>query len=312
MPEALMAYEALDKVNYTAPTVAKSAGEVVQLADGRAGVITMDIAAAGVGSAYVAGIFTVAKTTSMVVLEGQRLYWDSANSKVKYTGDFLVGVAAADATAAATTVDVHLNVDITPLISLTKGVWTKTETLGTGVTLYPPQEYRLQMDAVAEASTQALYAVDTVACALGPIMEAWIAVYDIGDDAALDICIGLANGTHATDFDAVTEYVIAHLDGTDLSVLVESEDGTTTVAPTDSTVDLVDDTKAFLQIDTRNLADIKIYLNGVDLGALAAVTLNLAAATGPVLPIFHVEKTNNDTVADVRVYDAHVRTATTV
>ena len=81
MPEALMAYEALDKVNFPAPSVAKSAGEVVQLADGRAGVIAMDIAIGGLGAVYVAGIFTVAKTTSVVIVQGQRLYWDSTNSK---------------------------------------------------------------------------------------------------------------------------------------------------------------------------------------------------------------------------------------
>ena len=129
MPEAEVRFEALDKVPFPAPTAAKVSGEVVQLADGRAGVIVADLAAAQAGAAYVRGIFSVAKTTSMVVIEGQRLYWDKTNSKCKYTGDFFLGVATEDAAAAATTVKVDLNQDVVAKLDADLG---EQPTLGQG------------------------------------------------------------------------------------------------------------------------------------------------------------------------------------
>ena len=80
------------------------------------------------------------------------------------------------------------------------------------------------------------------------------------------------------------------------------------MAPVDSTLNPVDDTRLFLQIDCRDLSDVQIYVNGVD-AVPAGTTLVLSAATGPLKPIAHIEKTANDTLADVRVHMLGVRTA---
>lgn len=286
-----------------------SAGQVVQLPDGRAGVIAglKGFVSGDEAAAYVEGVFTLAKTTSMIVLAGQPLYWDATNNKAKYTGDYYLGVALEDATAAATTCVVDLNVKPEATIDLAKGQWTHGATNGLGVTRLSADEHKLAFDAVDEGAMAALYSAKTIAVARGFIFDAWVAIYDIGDHAALDINFGLANGTHATDADSITESCFFHLDGSALSINCESDDGTTEVAATDSTVDAVDDTYAYFQIDARTLTDIQMYINGVNV--LPDSVFKLDAATGPLLAIVHLEKdsgTTNDTTADVRVKEMRV------
>ena len=133
-----------------------------------------------------------------------------------------------------------------------------------------------------------------------------VAVYDKGDDAALDINWGLANETHATDFDSVGEFVGFHVDGNATTLSAESDDGTTEVAATDTTLEAADDTFNEYWIDARNPADVKLYVDGVRV--LSDSTFVLTDATGPVFPIVHLEKTSNDTPADVRVKSIRLRT----
>ena len=297
---------------------AGAAGQVLQLADGKAGVVvgadaSSDAYASGDPvTVQTAGVFSFLKTASICMLKGGKAYWDRSANRGHFraqSGDFFLGTVAKDAAAGDTTVEVDLNVEPQYAIELGKGQWTNGATNGLGVTLLAEggSALKLAFDAVAEAAMAALYSVDTVPCADGPIFEAKLAIYDIGDNAALDINAGLANGTHATDFDAVTEAALIHLDGTALSICVESDDGTTEVEATDSTIDAVDDTYFELWVDARDLAGVKIYIDGVDAGALASKTLVLSAATGPVFPIVHLEKTSDDTTADVRVEFMRVR-----
>ena len=296
-------------VKVTAPAAGAS-GQVIQLADGRAGVV---VGANSASDAYasgdqitvaVAGQYTVTKTSSVVLLDGGRAYWDRSANSATFTqasGDFYLGCVVGDAAAADTTVVVDLNRKPEYRIELGKGQWANDATNGLGVTATAlgGTGVTLSFDAVAEAAMAAVYSVDTVPVADGPIFEGRVAVYDIGDDAALDISIGLANGTHATDFDSVTESVLFHLDGNSLTINAESDDGTTERAATDTTKSAVDDTFVELWIDCRNPADIQMYVDAVNV--LPATVFQLDAATGPLLPIVHIEKTSNDTTADVRV-----------
>jgi predicted RecA/RadA family phage recombinase len=294
----------------TAPEAVTSC-EIFQLGSGKAGVAgRLRTADSGdLINCEVAGQFTVTKIATAAVLEGGRLWWDRSSSHatpIKTADSFFLGTAVKDAATTATTCVVDLNAHPEYAIELGKGQWTEASTNGLGaVTMTGGTEIKLAFDAVAEAAMAALYSVDTVPCADGPIFEAQVAIYDIGDDAALDITIGLANGTHATDFDSVTEAVVLHLDGSALSILAESDDGTTEVAATDTTVDAVDDTYFEVWIDCRDLTDIQVYIDGALV--LGATTFKLDAATGPLLAIAHIEKTNNDTPADVRVKHMTVR-----
>ena len=72
-----------ESVDWTADA-AYSAGDVIQLRDGRAGVVSNDVASGGVVGVWVSGIFKFLKTTSMVLLNGGRAYWDHSANKVHF------------------------------------------------------------------------------------------------------------------------------------------------------------------------------------------------------------------------------------
>ena len=120
-----------------------------------------------------------------------------------------------------------------------------------------------------------------------------------GSTSDVDINIGVANATHATDADSITESVFFHIDGGSLNILAESDDGTTEVAATDTTVDITAGSavanRVEFWIDMRNPADIQLYVDGVNV--LPSSVFTLAAATGPVGLLAHVEKTSGTATA---------------
>lgn len=186
--------------------------------------------------------------------------------------------------------------------------WTKTETNALGVISsdQPNGVLKFSADAVAEAATCALYMANSpVDIDKQPIFEAIVAVYDIGDDAAVDIDFGLASDTHATDFEAIAAFAAFHLDGNDLSLKCHSDDNVVDTAAVDTTVDLVDDTFYAFKIDCTDKSDVKFYyrpLTSSDwIRVASATTFDISNYTGALTPIVMVEKTNNDSTFDVRV-----------
>lgn len=307
--------KAPDVVNFIAPANLVS-GQVLQLPDGRGGVVTgsgAGFSSGDVAAALVQGIIRFAKTASIVILAGQEVWWDISENKAIHSsvgGDFPIGVAVTAATAAATTVDVSLNTKPDVAIALYRGGWDIGQTLGgfdegLGVT-EEASTIKVAFDAVAEAALGAVLSEHSVTLANNPIFEAVVNIVGNGDDAALDINIGLANASHATDGDSITESVFFHVDGNVLNILAESDDGTTEVAATDTLVDYVEGTPFFVQIDASNLADIQLYINGVNV--LPATVFRLDNGTGPIKALLHVEKSSNDTICDVRVESMHLRT----
>lgn len=304
------------QVKQLSADAALASGELIQLPDGRAAYVAgLNARAAGDAVQFITeNIVELPKTAAVAVLAGGDVYWVRSTSKahpLRTSGDFYAGVCVKDAAAADTTVLVDLNKRAVYHIDLfgndSGGQWTTAATNGLGVAEDAGERaITLAFDAVAEAAMAAIYSDDTVACADGPICELRLAIYDIGDDAALDISAGLANGTHATDFDSVTEAFIIHLDGSALSINAESDDGTTEVAAVDTTVDAVDDTYFECWFDCRDIDDCQLYIDGVNV--LASTAFKLDAATGPLKAIVHIEKTNNDTTAEVRVTKLRVRT----
>jgi len=294
---------------------AMDAGQVIQLADGRAGYVAGLKNASANDSVAVEceGIVTLPKTASIVLLDGGKAYWDHSANKVHFKPvndkDFFIGTVVGDASSAATTCRVRLNVRPSYVIDLRgpEGYWTSEATLGLGTTVLPGGVLQLAFDAVAEAAQAAVYSERTVPISSNPILEARVACFDKGDNSALDFDIGLANGSHATDFEAVTEFVTVHMDGNSLNINAQSDDGTTDVAVADTTVDAVDDTFFEIWIDVRDPSDVQIYIDGVLV--LGATVFTLAAATGPLKPIIHMEKTSDDTVADFRLDFMRVRIA---
>jgi len=291
---------------------ARAGGELIQLPDGRAGFVNC-LNARAIGDNVPikdSGVVEVTKTADICFLDGGKVYWDRSANAAHFrpqSGDFYIGTAYGDAAAADATMKVNLNAKQANLIELdrkhTNTLWTHAVTNGLGVTEATGiSDLILAFDAVAEIGKAEMYVAEAekkIPVADGPICEMKVAIYDIGDNAALDINFGLANGPGGADFDAVTEQVTFHLDGSALSILAESDDGTTEVNATDTTVDAVDDTFFEVWIDCRDLADIQLYIDGVNV--LPDSTFKLDAATGPIFPIVHMEKTSDDTTADLRV-----------
>lgn len=317
--EAVLSKDA-DTIDVTTPSAGYAAGEVIQLPDGRAGVVC------GL-TAKVSGDAAALKTTgqhtlqknSLVCLKGAKAYWDRSAGVVSpikdlATGDFYVGVFLEDAGTSATDVDVDLNVLPNYLIDIHRDAFehllVKT-VVGSTTVLMPILEnyggaYRMAFGLTAEAQKLDLLSKNSCPKTIPFIVEGRCAIYDIGDAAAVDINIGIANETHASNADTITESVFLHLDGTALDILAESDDGTTEVAATDTTVNAVDDTYFDFAMDCRDLSDIQIYINGVNV--LPSTVFKLNAATGPFKLLAHMEKSADDTPGDFRVSEFTLRT----
>ncbi len=294
-------------------------GELHQLADGRAA-IYLGISAAASGERtkwQTDGQWTITKTVGIVLLDGCRAYWDHSANAITFRKandrDYFVGTIVGDAASVDASCTVNLNVRPVYEVSLrgddcaSQNVWATEATDGLGVALLPGGGVKLAFDAVAEVAQAAIYSTRTFPIASNPILEFRCAVFDKGDDAALDVDIGMASASHATDFEAIAEFVSLHFDGNALDIKAQSDDGTTDVTIVDTTIDAVDDTYFECWMDFRTPGDVQVYINAVLV--LSATVFTLGNATGPIFPIVLMEKTSNDTTADFRVSDMMVRTA---
>ena len=316
MAEATLTKDAAaNAVDITAPA-ALSAGQVLQLADGRAAFVAgLTGAASGDRAALItAGKVTIAKTASIVILDGGEVMWDhSANSATipVYTTDkdFYVGRAIGDAASAATTMLVELNAPRdSAYITLQKSAFANARVYTAGFPRGGMQGggYYAGFSATAEAQKEDLLSIQSFAIASNWILEAVVNVLTAADADVVDVNVGVANATHASDADAITESVFVHLDSNgSTNILAESDDGTTEVNATDTTADWAAGTPFHIQIDGRTPADIQVYINGVNV--LPATVFTLGAGTGPLKALFHVEKSANDSLFDVLLQKLEVR-----
>lgn len=293
-----------DVLAVSTPAAGYASGEVIQLTDGRAAVVAGLVARVSGDPAALKtkGQFTLAKTASIVILEGAPLYWDrSAGTvtplKALAGADFFCGVAVADAASAATTVVVDLNVQPQYLLDLMRHA-SDTVLVGSAVLTQFPGYAKFVIDATNEAQKVDAMSLHSIPVTIPFIVEGRMAAYVIGSDNTVDMNVGIANGTHATSADTIAESAFIHLDET-LDINAESDDGTTEVSAQDSLVDCVDDVYFDFAIDARDLTDIKFYINGVRV--LSGSTFKLNAATGPLMLLVHVEKTTGTATGELRV-----------
>ena len=286
-------------LDYTADA-AISGGEVLQLRDGRAGVIPYDVANGEKGGAQTEGIYRVTKTAGVVILDGGRVYWDhSANAATYKTAndrDFYLGTAVGDAASADTEMLVNLNVKPVYLLdALTSPATTATSGTAAAEGFGRPKRVggslKFLLTSTNEAQKVDLLSNHGFAVGANAICEAIINVVSDGSGSAVDASIGLANGTHASDADSITESLFVHLDANNANINLESDDGTTEVAATDTTVDYTEGTPFEVWFDLRNPADIQVYINGANV--LPSSVFKLDAATGPLKQLVHVEKTSS-------------------
>jgi predicted RecA/RadA family phage recombinase len=314
-------YNDSDVVDVTTPAAGYASGEVIQLADGRAAYVGgLQAKTSGeAAGAKTSGQVTVTKTSGVVVLKGAPLYWDrSANTatplKALAGGDFFLGVSLEDAASTATTVVVDLNVQPVYTIDALRdaSATALVLTAGTPSLTMGPGYAKMAFSTTAEAQKVDILSAASVPVTVPFIVEGRINIVDSGDAAAaaVDINVGLANATHASDADSITESLFLHVDGADtngaVNINAESDDGTTEVAATDTTVDFTAGTAFDFAFDCRDLTACKLYVNGVRV--LSATAFKLDAATGPLKLLAHMEKGANDTAADVRIEKLAIRT----
>lgn len=300
--------------NYMTAAAAVAAGECWQLKDGRAAVKTgLNAAASGDRVNFTTtGKFVMTKATGWVGLPGNRAYWDHSANNVTYKKvndrDFYLGRIVDDAASADTEITVDINVDPPydldvardPCLSVAVG------TAAAGGFGYPVRRggcFVLELTATNEAQKIDLMSRDGFSVDANAIVEAAFLIESDGSNATQDFTIGAASGTHATDFQSVAEFVAVSTVGNSTNLNVQSDDGTTDVAPTDSTADYTEGTavaqRVEVWIDMRDKSDVHVYINGSRV--LAATTFTLAAATGPLFLVAHLEKTSSTDVYKVAV-----------
>lgn len=294
-------------VDYT-PAADVSAGQVIQLPDGRAADCPNAIASGVLGAARVSGIVTLTKTSSIAILAGGRVYWDhSANAahfKKVNDRDFYVGRAVEDSSASATTVKVALNVDPKPDVNALRdgalSVATGTAAAGGfGLPAVYGGVLGLSLTATNEAQCVDILSVDRFAISSNAIVEAVVRIGANGSTSAVDFNVGVANGTSTTDADAITESVFIHVDGGSTALNAESDDGTTEVNATDTTKTFTAGSAVANRVevwfDLRDPTDIQIYIDGVNV--LPSTVFTLGAGTGPLGLLAHLEKTSGTATA---------------
>jgi predicted RecA/RadA family phage recombinase len=304
-----------EAVNWTADgTYTK--GDVIQLPDGRAGVVLADVTSGNLTSVDVSGIFEVPKTTSMVLLKGGRTYWDHSANKAYFRAindrDFYLGSVYAAAASAATTVQVRLNgrveyaVDAVRSPGLSVPVGTAAAgAFGRGVG-WKGAGLNLLLTATSEAQKVDWLSKDGFAVGAKAVVEFAFSV-PTGSAAggAQDLSIGVADGTHATDADSVANHVFMHFDGNAVKLNFQSKStGKVTVTAQDSLTTLTaGQTNAAgvrkeVWMDFSDPTDVQCYVDGVLV--LAASLFDVSGATTLQL-LAHLEKTTGTETAEVDV-----------
>lgn len=320
MSEAIKYQDEDDTYDYT-PTAAVTGGEVVQLANGRAAVLPVDLASGAKGEAEDEGIWTVPKTTSEVWLQGGPIWWDHSANKatcIPRLGagdrDFFLGCAYDDELAATTAAKVVFNVQPVYIIDLARDpfatIVVKT-VVGSTTVEVPHVEPRgggtaMILGTTAEAQKLDLLSERSFAPGSNWIVEGEVNIVTNSDNAAGDFNIGVASATHATDADAIAESAFIHTNGNDINIYAECDDGTNETAATDTTVDFVAGTPFSFAIDGRDLTDLHFYIDGVEV--LASTTFAVTAAAGPLKLLAHLEKTSDDSPGTYVINRLRVRT----
>lgn len=295
-----------------------SVGEVRQIGDGRCAVFVTKVGAtnaAGSSGDYgdwrTSGEYDFPLASSVVLLDGARAWWDHSANVVTYRKnndrDFYMGRVRGDSTG--NVVRVKLNVD--PRYDWELGrdphdtVIVGTQGLNTMGVFQRGGAYKFLVSATNEAQKMDILGKDGFALGANAIIEFEIEVVDDGAGTVVDVSVGVANATHATDADSITDAVFMHLNANDVNIYFESDDGSTEVAATDSTIDYTAGTRFYVVMDMRNPADVQIYVNGANV--LPATVFNVNASVATWLPLIHVEKSSSTDAYEFDVDGFRVR-----
>lgn len=289
------------------------AGQLIQAPSGEAAFLdagTPVSSGAYTDSLRTRGKATVEATGDWQGVAGQEVYWDHSANKLSYRKnndrDFCAGTLVADKAYTSITAEVDLNkrqrFDIDLLRDFALSAITGTQALNVMGLFQRGGGQKYILSSTNEAQKVDQLSRDRFAVNANWCAEFVFCVVNDGAGGAPDVNVCVANGTHATDADSITELVGVHLDGNSVNINALSRDGTTTVASTDTTVDYSEGSavanRVHVLLDGRDPADVQIIVNGVPV--LTSTAFDISAATGPLGLLCHVEKT---AAADVYEFD---------
>jgi len=176
--------------------------------------------------------------------------------------------------------------------------------LGLGSTIDQAGAIQLAFDGVAEIAQASIETPVALSITKGITLQARLHMTDSGDNAALDVDWGIANvldGTTRADMDdaSLTRHARFHMNGNSDNILAESDDNTSDVTATDTTID--NDTtagavKEFVLI-ARPDGSVEFWIDGSQV--LSSTTFGVGSAAGLFAAFINLEKTNNDTTAEL-------------
>ncbi len=287
-------------------------GELIQLPDGSAGYFQ--------GASYSSGdrptldtsdVVSLPKTNGIVLLDGGPAYWDHSANAVHYKAvsdrDFFIGSIVDDVGSGDTKCYVKLNSRPRYLVDFGRG-WAEDSFISaltgtvaaTGCNIFRRGGgHTLVLNATSEAQKLDMLAVNGFAPGAQWVVEGAFRVISDGSGTVVDVNLGIASATHATDADSIAEHLFLHLDANNTNINLQSKDGTTTVASTDTTLDYTESSVLANRVEfwmdgrtkSGGTADIQCYVNGAL--ALGSSTFRLDNAVGPLFLLAHIEKTSS-------------------
>jgi hypothetical protein len=159
------------------------------------------------------------------------------------------------------------------------------------VTDTPNGVYRIATDSTSEGQASRLSFGENLQINLSqkPLVEFRVAVTGSGTNAlgsadqrlAVGVCSGLTNGEDTLD--STTTNAWFRIEGANGSWLIESDDGTTDDDDNDTNLDITDGEWTRLAIDFQDLAKVRFYIGGVEVGDLDMSALSANTEVEPVI-----------------------------
>jgi hypothetical protein len=297
-------------IEYLQAESSVAAYEVVQLPTGNAGVrdSSLALASSAFGEFSSRGQYTLPKTSGFVGLKGNRAFWDYSANSVYYKKvndrDYYLGRFAQDAASNSTACVVNLNddprYDINCALDPTTTAITGTQALNAMGLYQRGGAQKFILSSTSEAQKVDILSFDGFSKSANAIIEFAFNVVSDGSGTVVDVSVGAANATHATDADSITDSLFMHLDANNVNVNFESDDGTTEVTATDSTSDYTEGNRHEVWMDMRDSADVQIYFDGSLV--LGSTVFNIDASVATWKLLAHIEKTPS---TDTYEFDLH-------
>lgn len=119
-----------------------------------------------------------------------------------------------------------------------------------------------------------------------PVFEARLAVNFAGANFSADqrIVIGLASAYNAT-LDSIATNAWFRIEGANLNILAETDDGTTDDDDNDTGIDIVDNTMTVFEIDCSDLSAVRFSVDGVHAAVLDMSDVTANTLVQPIIAI---------------------------